>query len=1133
MRALAATARPAFLDFRARKFLCAWFLRAFAAPLLLTAPLLFAPFFAAAQERAETVRVVVAVLPFEVHSARPLDYLEGSLAELLSTRLEAGGRIRVLETLTLREALISASAERSEDAVRALAQKVGAAWVVFGSLTELAGQYSLDVRVTPATSNKASAALSYAADNDDELLDRMDELAERVSGIVTGTAAKLRVASVEVRGAPNAVAARAVLRVRAGDAFSDAALREDLTQLAALAQVATASADTQSGPDGMRVVYQVVPAETAVAAAPGASAAQHAGRVAEVRVRGNQRIEAAAILSRIGTTKGGAFSPPQISEDLREIHGLGYFSDAAALVETRADGQVVIFEVQENPVVRQVTLTGNDEVDEEKIKDNLTLTTGATLDQPLLFENRLRIEAIYRAEGFYLARVRHEVEELPGDAVAIHFTVDEGEKLKLRDIAFEGNEAFDDGELLDEFKTKSWRWHSWVTRIFNKSGTYSEPVFMQDLRTVSDRYFDHGYIRAEVGEPVVTPSDNGLTVVVRITEGPKFKVNSLDVKGDETIDVNRLRLVLRLREGEVFNRSALNDDIEALEHQYTDRGFYAAKVEPLTRVADAEETVDVVFEVEKGPLYFLRELDISGNTNTVDSVVRREMQMVEGELYSARAVDISKRRVEVLGFFEEVNIEPRLTDYPDQLSLDLKVVERPTGSLSFGAGYSSRDGFVLSGSVTQTNLFGRGYGGSVSADFGNYSDRYFLSFSDPYFLDTTFGFQARTFQTSVEFEDFNLDTRGAELVLSHLLDNAGRTRAFLRYSWTQRDVQRSASAIGAAPILREVASAGETTSLLGLSMRRDTRNDRIAPTFGEITEFSLDAAGLGGFSQFLRVEARTVRYVRNPRWVPRWLPSSSTGTWVIGARFGWTLPFNDVSDFDFSNINPYEGGAMDLMAPYDTAADDIVPRKLSEIDTDIDLPLSERYFLGGIGGYQLRGFESRSIGPRRVVLQNVRASSVYTDANDVGDTDDVYLPSGWGVRAGEGNNPDTLVCLATATGGDPAECNRFDTTRLDDFADLEQTDVIGGNKFLSGTIEYRFPISEALGLIGIAFVDYGNAFAEEEDVWDFDLWRVGTGVGALWFSPFGPLQAFFGVPLDPHADEDSSVFEFTVGGQTF
>jgi outer membrane protein insertion porin family len=1081
---------------------------------------LFATAFALATPgaaRAETpVKVVVAVLPFEVHSAKPLAYLETSLADLLSTRLEASGRVDVVEAMTLREALIAHPGERTEDLVRRLARRVGADWVVVGSLTELAGQYSLDVRVTPVETRVATATMVLAAQGDDELLDRINELATEIVDVVAGPGSRERVAAVEVEGAPDEVAARAALRTRPGDVYDVESVRSDAERLSVLEGVARVSHESRRGPEGVTIVFRVVPSERLL---PGPEAGAPGERIARVEVRGNRRIEEAVIRARIPLQAGDALNPALVSEAVREVYKLGFFRDVKVFLDRTPEGAVLAFAVEENPVVRQVTISGNDEIETDKIKDNLTLTAGSTLDQPLLFENLQRIEAIYRAEGFYLARVKHEIESLPGDAVAIHFEVTEGEKQKLREIEFIGNERFDDEELMEGFKTKTWAWHSLVTTYLNKSGTYSEPIFVQDLRKVNEKYLDAGYVQAEVGDPEVDATEDGLVVKVRIVEGDEFEVAKLGVTGDETVDVEKLRANLLLKEGEVFNRSALNQDVENLEHTYTDRGFYNAEVTPRTRVNETAKTVDVDFAVTKGDLYFLRELEVTGNTTTVDPVIRREMQVVEGELYNARAVDISKQRVEVLGFFEEVNIEPVATDYENELDLGIKVVERPTGSLSFGAGFSSRDGFILSGSVSQANLFGRGYGGQISADIGGYSDRFFVSFSDPYLFGSTFGGSIQLYRTTLEYEDFDLDSQGIELVVSHLLDLEGQTRGFVRYSYNDRTVDQDDEISASAMIFRQILSDSESTSMLGFGIRQDTRNDRIVPTAGHAYELALDFAGLGGFSKYARLEARAAWILGNPDWLPEWWPMRDTSTWNIGARFGWAEPLNDIGDFDFDVVDPAPG--------------DIGPESqpLDEIDTDLELPLSERYFLGGLGAFQLRGFEGRSVGPRRAVLfkdQTARGHEFGT-FTPVG-----VVPAHFPQTSNPCDDRNPAPGQPSFLGGDgDGKCNSLHDTHIDDFDDLDETDVIGGNKFFTGTIEYRFPISTEMGLVGIVFYDFGNAFAENEDMWEVDLWRHGVGVGALWFSPFGPLQAFVGFPLDKLPDEEGQVFEFSVGGQNF
>ena len=1118
--------------------------RRWLAPLALGASLaLPAPALAQAAA-APPVRVVVAVLPFEVHSEKPLDYLEDSLADLLATRLEASGRVDVVESVTVRETLIAWPGEKTEDVLRRLARELRADWVVVGSLTELAGRYSLDVRVTPVESRVSTETMVSSAQGDDELLDRVNELAGRILAIVDRGAAPEHVARIDVVGAADEAAVRAVLQSAQGQPYDDARARADVAAIRALADVANVTLETSRGEEGVVLTYRVVPIQRLM---PGGAGEGAAPRVVDVQVRGNRRIESAAILARVGHKRGEPLSPARLAEDLRQVYALGFFRDVRALEEPAEDGGVVlIIAVEENPVVRQVTVSGNENLAEDKIKDNLTLTTGSTLDYPLLFENRMRIEALYRAEGYYLATVHAQVEQLPNDAVSVHFDVDEGKKLKLRRIEFVGNEQLSTKKLTEGLKTQPWHWYSFATSFIDKSGTYSEPVFLQDLETVTNKYLDDGYVRADVGQPEVLVEEDGLVVRVPVHEGDQYHLGTATLAGDEAVDFDKLRKGLALDDGAVFSRSKLNKDLEEIESHYTDRGFFMAKVQPQTKVDEDEKQVDVTYEVQKGSLYFLREIDVTGNQTTVDPVVRREVKLVEGQLYSARALDLSKQRLSRLGHFEQVNFEPKQTDFANQLDLGVKVVEKPTGSISFGAGVSSRDGFVISGALADSNLFGRGYAASIGADVGGSNSRYYLNFAWPYFLDTEWGLSTQISKAQVEYQDFTQDQTGAELVFSHALDEEGATRGFLRYAWTERQIQESLNVNAASLIWREVASGAKvsvpnhdptapnfetagcpnalapddptvripclkggdnplSTSLLGIGFRQDTRNDRIAPTAGRILESSIDFAGLGGTSSFGRWEGRAGFFFSYPEWFPDWIPFKEKSAWLIGGRLGYALPLNNIGDWDL----PPGAPNFPVLVP-----GEVLP--LDEIDKDLELPLSERYFLGGLGTFQLRGFQARSVGPRRSTLYSVSTSTGGT----------VFVPVGRNTLGECDPENDGIV--------EPSDkCNSIKDKNIDDFADLDKTDVIGGNKFVSLTLEYRFPIAESVGLMGIVFFDTGSAFAEDQSVLDWADWRQGTGFGVLWFSPFGPLQAFLGFPIDKLSVEDSIAFEFSVGGQGF
>jgi outer membrane protein insertion porin family len=1031
----------------------------------------------------------VAVLPFRVYSGRESPAVGDALAAELRTRLESFGTLRVLDA-----ASSAGFAERAgdESALRELARSLGVDHVVSGALTELARRYSLDVRVTSATAGAPALTQVRTGASREELAARIPQIAEAVVEHVVGVAPAI-VTRVEITGA--AGFERELMQRMAtqpGLPYDLARLRSDLAGLRANPAVVSADASTQRVEGGIEVRFDVVLADPSLRPADVGSGEQ----IAEIQVRGNRRIEAEAIKARIASRPGQRFDTAQISKDIAEVQALGFFKDVRVFSQKGARGRVVIFEVEENPVVRQISITGNDNIDSDKIRDALTLTTGSTLDYPLLYENRERVVGLYRAEGFYLAEVAFEIEPLGEASVGINFDVSENEKLKLRDIEFEGNEHFSDSELREGFQTKVWHFWSYATSWFDRSGTYSEPLFLQDLRNVERKYTDAGYLQVNLREPTVVPDEKGLRVTVDVDEGRRFRVGTINVTGDPTADPEALIEELKLEEGEIFNRSHLTDDISTLTQHYQDRGFYFAQVTPLSNLSETTEVVDVRFDVKKGPLYFVRRVDIAGNTTTVDPVIRREIPIVEGELYSQRKVLLARTRVERLGFFEEVDFKMEPTEQEDQLDLKVAVVERPTGSFSFGAGYSSQDGLVLTGSLSQANLFGRGYAANISVDLGGRTQRYFVNLNDPAFLGTEFSLGTTISRTNVRYEDFEQEQTGADVVLGHALTEDGRSRGFLRYSLSQRSLVDDSNVNAAAVIFREILEEDLVSSLVGLSLVQDTRDDRFAPVHGRRIGVSLEGAGIGGFSRFARAEARASFFLGAPRWL------FDRSTFVFNLRGGWTVPFNDIDDFATVDV-----------APQDAALIGGNVQALEDIDRDIELPLTERYFLGGLGNFGLRGYESRSVGPRRAILQRIGTGG---DPNNPGT---VFTPRG------RDQNGDCVF--------DPP-CNDVDDEDIDDFEDLEDTDVIGGDKFITTSFEYRFPISETIGLQGVAFIDMGNAYDETQyNVVDVTEWRYGTGAGIQWFSPFGPLAVVLGFPLDALEVEDSPVFEFSVGGVGF
>jgi outer membrane protein insertion porin family len=935
--------------------------------------------------------------------------------------------IEVVSRLAWAGDLLQGDADASEQALRERAERAGADRVVLLRVSQLGDQRSLDVSVLPRGTGPALARGSSTIDSESELLPTLRSAGRAARTVVLG---------------PDQVS---------GSAALDAGL----------------GAAAPAAPRGVL-------------------------RVADVAVSGNRRIDADAVRAVARTRKSEPFSRDQLAKDVRRIYELGFFRDVQVLVDPAANGEIrVEFAVEENPIIRRVTLSGNDNIDGDEIKDKLTLTVGATIDYPMVLENQARIGAYYESKGYYLAKVVYQVESIGDAAVAVNYDVVEGERLRLRDVVFEGNESMPSDVLMQGFQTKPWGLMSFVTQYWDSSGLYAEPVFYQDLDKAQRKYMDAGFIRARLSDPQVDFDEDGIRVTVRVEEGPQFQVGEIQVVGDESMDQVQLASLVQLQPGEVFNRSMLTDDVERLRLHYADLGYYSAEVRPRTDVDPETLTVNCAFEAKRGELHFVDRIAVEGNTRTRDDVVRREMSLVEGSLYSAAALRRSQARIRRLGFFEEVNIEPRLID-GQRVAIDVDVVERPTGTFSFGAGFGSTDGFLLNGSISQDNLFGKGYGLNAQVDAGSRTQRGTLRFTNPFLRGTPTSLSTGFDFSSIEFNDFDRSIKSFGVDLSYPLDEV-ETRIGTGYSFSDQNIDGFEVNEGVASLLqRERFGGRSTTSALGLSGSRDTRDDIRFPRRGENSGVAFQLAGLGGINQFLRLEARTTRYMPM-----RFFGRDST--FVFNTRAGYALPLNSLSDFDLDDCGPL-------------CATDRNLARLSDIDDDLELPISERFFLGGVGAFQVRGFESRSLGPRRSRIVPVAQASGGV----------LFRPINRNPVCDGPNRADLAE----------DECNDLDDEDIDDFEDLDLTDVVGGNKMFLANLELRVPISEDYGVTGIAFFDVGNAFGENESFNPADL-RLGTGLGAEWMSPFGPLVVYLGVPLDPLEDEKATVFEFSLGGSSF
>jgi outer membrane protein insertion porin family len=834
-------------------------------------------------------------------------------------------------------------------------------------------------------------------------------------------------------------------------------------------------------------------------------------RVVEIRITGNQRVEEESIRRRLGMLPGDPFTREALQEDVRSVYKMGYFRDVQVDLRQTDQGKIVTYVVAENPIIRSINYAGNRHVKKDKLDEILTIKSNQTLDFKKLYENQQRIQSYYSQSGYYLASVKYSLLQVDENSVAVTFDVTEGNKLKLKSIDFVGNERFDDGDLKGVMKTKEWDLLSPIMSRINNRGIYQEPVFFEDLQKVTEYYMDRGYLRAHVGDPEVTHDKKSLFVKVEVREGDPYTVEKLDVRGDEFLDTAEARKKFRVKSGDIFNRRLMTEDIDALTDKYSNRGFFYANVTPLTGLDDQKKTVDITYDVEKGRLVYFEDIDVVGNTKTRDDVIRRQLAVSEGELYNAGAVKFSKNRVKALGYFEDVTVNTRVGSTENQLDLTVGVKERPTGSFSFGAGFSSVDQFIFAAQIQQQNLFGRGQQIALSADLGGRRSTASFRWADPYVMGSNWATRVDAFVDDREFNDFTREGKGAGLSVGYpVFDN---TRLFAGYDFESQQVSElgfDATAL----LIREDVRGGSDTGTFTTSLIRDTRDDRIDPRRGTLFSIGLEAAGGGvGDNEFTKVEGRATW------WFPfKLFPWESTI--AVNLRAGGAEARNTLEDFDLNEsvtrlgTQPAPGFSPPVCCagtqettpvPSNVAfkeGDSAQPGHtfpLSVLDSDQLLPITERFFLGGLNS--VRGYKARSLGPRRATMQRVLLSDV--------------AAGGFGAGSGGGIPNGTIQYVV-------ADQNR------DGVVDREDTEVIGGNKYALFNLEYQFPLNKKVGLGGLFFFDGGQAFAEGDPIRLDDL-RTSAGAGVRWRSPFGPLRFEWGVPLERKEGEDTSVFEFSVG----
>ena len=643
---------------------------------------------------------------------------------------------------------------------------------------------------------------------------------------------------------------------------------------------------------------------------PGWVWAQDQPLVTQIDVVGARKVDESTVRFKLKTRVGDAYSPEVVREDIKSLYSLGYFEDIVVQADIFEGGLKLSFVLYEKPSIQSIKIVGAKKIDAAKLKGKIDLVEGAIVPPGSLTKNADKMRLFYEEEGYYQARVDGREERISPQEVTVTFDIVEGDKFDVGEIRIVGNKYLKEKDIKGKMQTSAvWLWFF--------GGTLKREELQRDLDRIRAYYLDNGFLDIAVDEPEIQIDEakRDLRVVIRVEEGPQYRIGTLAVKGASLFPEADIRRLIRTQSGGIFSRETLQGDVVAITDRYAERGYLFADAAPITETRRTEHIVDVSLEITEGRQAFVNRIEIVGNTRTREKVIRRGILLIEGDVFNSTLLQASRRNVESLGFFEEVKLDTRRGTAEDKVDVVVDVKEKPTGAFSIGGGFSSVDGVIGMVSISQSNLFGYGKRALVSGQIGTQANRFNLIYTDPHFLDSNFMMETRGYKADTNYENnqgFNTDTTGGAFSLGHMVFE----RVYGLATYTIEDVLIKDVNANAPFLVQRQAEENNgrslTSSITG-SLLRDVRDSGTEPTRGNRTRLSATYAGgfLGADNNFTKFAVESSQY-----WPLWWrLVGNVRGTFWYGDSFG---------------DSPY-------------------------------LPVQERYFLGGPN--TLRGFRNFTVSP--------------------------------------------------------------------------------------------------------------------------------------------------------------------------
>ncbi len=634
--------------------------------------------------------------------------------------------------------------------------------------------------------------------------------------------------------------------------------------------------------------------------------------VRDIRVEGIQRTEAGTVFGYLPIKVGETMTDEKAAQAVKALFATGFFKD----VRLEIDDNVLVVVIDERPAIASVAFTGMKALDGEQIKKSMRdvgLAESRIFDRAMLDNAEKEIKRVYLSRGYYSASVTTTVTPLERNRVGISFAVEEGEIAKIKQINIIGAKAFKDSELLDRFTLTTSGWMTW----YSKNDQYSKQKLSGDIETLRSFYLDNGYLEFDIesSQVSISPDKHDIYITISIKEGEKYTVSGFKMAGNLLLPEAELKKLITIAAGETFSRQKLNDSTKAISERLGNEGYAFANVNAAPELDREKHSAAFTIFIDPGRRVYVRQINVVGNTHTRDEVIRREVRQMESSWYDGTKINRSKTRVDRLGYFEEVTVEtPPVPGSTDQVDLNVKVKEKPTGSVTLGAGFASSEGLILSGSVQQDNIFGSGKSVGVQVNTSKSNTVLSVSYTNPYYtidgISRGFDVYERKTNTSKlsSMAAYAVSSIGGGVRYGIPLSEENGVSFGLAVDSSKIDLTPYSPII----YTNYVAANGSEFSSIRASagFGQDSVDSRIYPTKGRIQRIGFEGTVPGG----------TLRYVRANYQYQWFTPLSRTFTLMLNG--------------EASMASSYGGKEM---------------------------PFWLNYYAGGIGS--VRGFENGTLGP--------------------------------------------------------------------------------------------------------------------------------------------------------------------------